>query len=631
MWYLILHLYHKGYVIMLRRILCFFLLATSATVTVQASDIKSGLNITVTVNGRPTVAEVTLLKHGKSSYVYTTLYQPGGPALQTPLDIELPAGVYDVRVKPAFVDEAVQSQLKEKRLSLTVEEARKVTKTVDFPTARLSVSAREDGGAALASGAIAIGKGWVSTVTGGRYMPLPAKFELAPGKYTIQVENQSNKVRSHAQIQLVAGQDLNQVLVLDKSQMGSLQIELLKDGKALTSDEANRYATVTISATKTHKPVQPLSGGYGRPSLLPSGSYDVLIHMLVLGAKDKTLRGIRIGDGQKVVRSVVLPPTGSLKLPARWTQQPINLMACAHYYNPFEHLGGLMGGSSGSRGSCYDPVVGALNVRLVRTDRSDESLKINMHGEDKLVVPGTYDITVWPYDTPELSRTIKDVNIIADKLTEKTLEFPWPYIEKQIDQNGKSITVLERKQPTGNGTLKLSATVNGMVKPIAAEISVKKLDSYGRENSSFFQYHAPKGGGKPGIVLPLTVSIPDGDYHIYVRPYGEHRSMLGKQIEIEMHADDVVKQTFDFPAGRLKVSGSEREMAAENMYLQITGQAGVHMLSNAQNHHLPLDIELPPDKYTLKMYKSGNVVYDTDFEVVAGKTVNKAIPSVVSH
>jgi hypothetical protein len=399
----------------------------------------------------------------------------------------------------------------------------------------------------------------------------------------------------------------------------------------LTIDEANRNATVSLFNTKTQRPVQPVSGGIGRPAVLPPDSYDALVHMHVLGTKDITLRGIRVKDGQKVVRRVDLPAVGSLKLSARWTQVPVSLVDCIHYYNPFERLGSLMGGPSGSGQGCFDPVGVNLKVRLVRTDRKGKSIKTTMYGSEQSVIPGTYDITVWPYDVPELTRTIKGVTITANKLTEKTVEFPWFFVEKQIEWNGKSITVLERKQPPGKGELQLSATVNGVVKPIRAEISVNKLGPNGRESSSHFTYRVPKGRGQPGVSLPHTVSIPTGDYHVYVRPYGEHWSMHKKKIEIEMHASDVVKKTIDFPSGRLKVNGSQREIAAGKMYLQITGQTGLKMLSNAQMYRLPLDIELPPDVYTLKMYKSGNVVYTKDFEIVAGKTITKVIPSVASH
>jgi hypothetical protein len=86
-----LHLNLKGYVIMVRGILWFCLIAMSWMVSVQASAATSSLHMTVSVIGEPAVR---VLRQGQNSYVYWTTCQPRAPALQMLLEIELQADAY---------------------------------------------------------------------------------------------------------------------------------------------------------------------------------------------------------------------------------------------------------------------------------------------------------------------------------------------------------------------------------------------------------------------------------------------------------------------------------------------------------------------------------------------------------
>ena len=154
--------------------------------------------MTVTVNDKPAVAEVKVTKHGGAGYVYWTIYQKGGPALQTPLDIPLPAGAYDVHVKPVF-DRRTFSMLEAKSVSLTIEADKQRRETVNFQVAHLTVSARQAGGAGLSNAGIGIGKGWEPKKLPALHnRQMPAAFAIAPGKHTIVVEDPNTRTSKQA-------------------------------------------------------------------------------------------------------------------------------------------------------------------------------------------------------------------------------------------------------------------------------------------------------------------------------------------------------------------------------------------------------------------------------------------------
>ena len=401
--------------------------------------------MTVAVNDKPAVAEVRVTKHGAAGYVYWTIYQKGGPALQTPLDIPLPAGAYDVHVKPVF-DRQTFSMLEAKSVSLTIEAGKQARETVNFQVAHLTVSARQAGGADLGNAGIGIGKGWEPKKLPSLHnRQMPAAFAIAPGKHTIVVEDPKTRTRKQARIDAAAGQNLDQIVVLDKAEVGTLEVDIVKDGAPVAPRDFNRYATVTIVSATTQKEVRPLSGGYGNPAVLPSGMYNVIVHMSALGGSDQKFDNIRIDSGKTVVRRVAIRQPGTLKITAKWTHQPLNIVACARYYNPLNpaRWGSLMGGHSASRGKCLSPVVSMAawisspgrsdgNIAKIMSAPSGKEYKSYRNIDPSLVklTAGLYDIAVWPRDHRELMQTLKGVKITAGGVLEKNLEFRWPSEKK---------------------------------------------------------------------------------------------------------------------------------------------------------------------------------------------------------
>ncbi len=391
------------------------------------------------------MAEVKVTKHGAAGYVYWTIYQKGGPALQTPLDIPLPAGAYDVYVKPVF-DRRTFSMLEEKVISLAIEAGQQRRETINFQVAHLTVSARQAGGAGLSNAGIGIGKGWEPIKPPSLHnRQMPAAFAIAPGKHTVVVESPETRTRKQVRIDVAAGQAFDQIVVLDKAEVGTLEVNIVKDGKPVAPRDFNQYATVTINSTTTQKQVRPLSGGYGKPSVLPSGMYDVIVHMSALGSGDRKFENVRIDSGKSVVRRVNIHQPGTLKITAKWTHQPLNIVACARYYNPLNpaRLGALMGGHSVSRGKCLSPVVYMAawisspgrndgNIAKIISAPSGNKYKSYLNIDPSLVhlTAGLYDISVWPRDHRDLMQTLKGVKIAAGEVLQKNLEFRWPSEKK---------------------------------------------------------------------------------------------------------------------------------------------------------------------------------------------------------
>jgi len=237
---------------------------------------------------------------------------------------------------------------------------------------------------------------------------------------------------------------------------------------------------------------------------------------------------------------------GTFIVTAKWTGQPLNLMACAKYLNPLSsaRLRTLMGGSSASRGRCYDPNISQLVVLAASLNGH-----VRLKGQGSVsLTPGTYNITVWPYDFRNLAKTLTPVKITPQASQRKELEFEWPYVEKAVKRGKKTIITLVRKKPIGTGTLKLSANITSIEKPVIAEVNINKLGYRGQESTSFYQYHSYRNGGKPGLALPLSVSLPEGDYRIHVRPYGQGWKIAEKTRKFEIRTGQILSQTFNFAA-----------------------------------------------------------------------------------
>jgi len=248
-----------------------------------------------------------------------------------------------------------------------------------------------------------------------------------------------------ARTEVAVGQTREPTAVPDQAPAGTLKINLLLDGRPVAPRDFNHHAAVTVFAAGTASRVRPLSGGYGYPSVLPSGTYDVVVRLRALGAGERKFSDIRIDGGNTIVRQVDIPRTGTLKITARWTDQPLNIVACARYYNPFNpaRWGALMGGHSVSRGKCLSPAV-YLTAWISSPGRSDGNIARisaarsgSASNSDPIVdfsnitlVAGIYDISLWPIGRRELAQTLAGVTIAPGELLHKELEFRWPEAKK---------------------------------------------------------------------------------------------------------------------------------------------------------------------------------------------------------
>ena len=191
----------------MKRCLLLCLLVSPGITSAWANDVSGSLHIAVAVNDKPTVAEVKVTKHGATGYVYWTIYQKGGPALQMPLDIPLPAGAYDVYVKPVF-DRRTFSMLEAKSVSLTIEAGKQRREAINFQVAHLTVSVREAGGADLSNAGIGIGMGWEPKKLPSLHnRQMPAAFAIPPGKHTIVLEDPKTRAGKQVRIDVAAGQN----------------------------------------------------------------------------------------------------------------------------------------------------------------------------------------------------------------------------------------------------------------------------------------------------------------------------------------------------------------------------------------------------------------------------------------
>ncbi len=244
-----------------------------------------------------------------------------------------------------------------------------------------------------------------------------------------------------------------------KEGVGLLHLRILMEGKPIpfeigwTSPARGFLSDEYLFSSETGEAVTPLTGTYVQPMKLRAGAYDLKVRLRAVGSKDIVIKRVVIRNGETVAKTVDFHQPGVLNIMARWIHQPINVIACAEYYNPINpgRLGALMGGGSGaggrSRGDCLDPNV-YLAVLISSPGRSDGDVarldglksKTNKNADGKIAVgenieaikieAGVYDIAFWPVGHRELQQTLKGIEIASGETTEKKLEFRWPEKKK---------------------------------------------------------------------------------------------------------------------------------------------------------------------------------------------------------
>jgi len=401
--------------------------AEKSTATVVLPPMKAQLNLTVTLNGKAVKAEIKAYRKGKGGVAYWSYYQTGGPALASPIHFSLPTGSYDLHIRPygksLFIDRTV---------ALQVKAGEQLDKVIDLSSGHLQLNT-ESGGETL-SGRVSIRHDNIS-VTGSLAGSLytPCSVDLAPGNYTVVVTNPQDRSQQSVAVTVQAMRETKKTITFDTLHAGYIDIHLLVNGTELPANVETTYASVEVVDADTQQVVTPITGGYGAAGRYPSGVYDIHVRQQVIGVPDTLFRAVRLGDGETVSENVTLPTPGELKLVGSWTHQPLNLADCARYHNPLnpDRLGSLMGGHSVSRGGCLDPVVNTMTVWISTVGRTDGNIaRIDKYVLPQKVIPGSYDITVWPEGHQELSQTIGHVTIAAGVVAEKQLDFRWPEMKK---------------------------------------------------------------------------------------------------------------------------------------------------------------------------------------------------------
>jgi hypothetical protein len=391
------------------------------------SQTPAQINLTVTLNGEAVKAEIEAFRKGKAGIAYGSHYQPGGPALASPIHFSLPAGGYDLHIRPygksLFIDKTV---------ALQVKAGEQLDRAIDLSSGHLEINT-ESGGETLSGKVTILHDDVLLPGSSGVSLYTPCSIDLAPGDYTVLVTNPQDRSQQSVAVTVKAMGETKKTITFDTLHAGYIDIHMLVNGTELPANVETTYASIEVVDADTQQVVMPINGGYGAVGRYPSGVYDIHVRQHVIGVPDTLFRAVHLGDGETVSENVTLPTPGELKLVGMWTHQPLNLADCARYNNPLnpDRLGSLMGGHSVSRGECLDPVVNSMTVWISTAGRADGNIaRLDKYSLPQKLIPGSYDITVWPEGHQELLQTIGHVTIKAGEVAEKHLDFHWPEKKK---------------------------------------------------------------------------------------------------------------------------------------------------------------------------------------------------------
>jgi len=277
------------------------------------------------------------------------------------------------------------------------------------------------------------------------------------GTYTIKITvdpynriaeiNEANNV-----VSLVLEDATEKMLALKEMQAGRLKLNALVDGHKKADKYFYRYASVTITSASTFKSVEPLPGSMGSyVTVLPSGTYDVLIHEHAWGNPDTHLT-VKIADGQTVEKTITTREPGELQLITRWKTSKFHDSACAvirpvaitgaialYAYLSVTNSSADLSKKDKNTINC-DPYIDPVIVTFTRLDedrRTSNPMKVpaGFFGSDTKVttfglLPGTYRVSLWPENHKELQQTLENIRIEPGKALLKNLEFDPPAEKK---------------------------------------------------------------------------------------------------------------------------------------------------------------------------------------------------------
>jgi len=420
----------------------------------QASDDAGKLNLTVMFDTQPIAAVAVIRTLQDEQYV---MQSNDGKMKQTPFDMALKAGKYALYVRATIdvngKDSPFQVRMQTKAIPIEIAAGGQLEKTVIIPAGELHISAdpgeKEStdrllniSGASTFEGEI---PGFQNISTSQGRLHLPVNIRVPPGTYHYQIQGIGKYKDKKGDLKVKADKTLTKVIHFRDQPTGFLNIHIIRDGKPVSpADYQNLHVSV-----KSHngEEIIPFTGNDVDSMSLPVGVYDVVLPVQATGGKKQLLSDIQIEQGRTTARNITIPHPGTLNIKARWTHQPTNISDCIHYYNLLnaDHLGALMGGHSVSRGKCFsDTVVLAAEISWARQDgdgvtrieqlKSGSITSTSLGGRIKnsepvstiQLVPGAYDITVWPVGNQALQQTLKNVVISPGGILQKQLEFRWP-------------------------------------------------------------------------------------------------------------------------------------------------------------------------------------------------------------
>ncbi len=590
----------------------------------QATESQGQIEITALINEKPVAAVVKINKSRDRNYAYWSMYQPGGPTLATPLSVSLPPGNYFLHVKPL----GIHSPVNERVIPFKMSANSHIVKKLDFPVGRLKITASEENSGKKIDALVYIKQGWRQVAPPqGRTLHTPTELVMSPGQYKVKSTKTEDKQSISKNITVRSGETAQLNLKFKSSHFGYLAIDIDMNGKVLPFKQYSQYGRITLYDSRTHREIHALSGGYGQPYQLKSGRYEIQFHSFIVGENDITLENILITDNSRISKKIHIQQPAEIKINAQWAEKSKSLIKCLRSKNPFDsqRLGTLFGGPGGSAGGkCFDNNINGLITEVISVNDNNRR---TIRKKRFFVKPGLYKIKVWPYDHKYLTKTVGAIELRPGSIQQKKLKFRWPFVEKKVKVNNKTFTKLERKTPLGEGYLQLAATINGQPTNSRAQFGVSKLDYKGQESSGLFRFFTKEYGSPIGLKLPLKKLIPAGSYHAYVEPFGPHLILEKQRFDFYMDAGSNINKVINFKTGQLKITQSEKNNQVNKLRAFITKGDNISVLHRYHQNTLPLDVQITPGSYQVKLYTPRNLVYfSKKITIREGKQTEIIIP-----
>lgn len=367
---------------------------------------------------------------------------------QTPFDVALPAGRYDLYVQARV--SPLQVYMQTVALPIVIKTGKRLEKTVIIPSGRLRISSVINGvNIAGMSADISGGAAYKYKPSGFdgysiyKSLKTPFDIDVPPGKYKVKVRNPETRQVQNIDVFVKENSAVEKSLVFNKFHAGFLKVNLLVDGKKIPAKDFYKYAALTITSMTTSKQIKSSLGDRER---LASGDYDIVIHELAWGGSDTRLTGIKISDDKTTERTLVLQQPGELQLISRWQinkleqagcaiMKPVVAAAVVPIYTYLYMRGEKMDlGEHNDRAKC-DPYVNPLLVTYTRLDKESNHISQpdNVYSVEYpamktriaaiRLVPGRYDLKLWPLKHKELQKTLKNIKVESNKAILKELVF----------------------------------------------------------------------------------------------------------------------------------------------------------------------------------------------------------------